>query len=124
MVIAPGGVKKVLVVDDNPAMRRTLAVLLASMPVQLVECADGADALAAYELHRPHVVLMDIQMRGLDGIAATSAIVSAAPGARVVIVTQHDDPDLRDAAAEAGACGYVLKENLIELKPLVERLVS
>jgi DNA-binding NarL/FixJ family response regulator len=67
---------------------------------------------------------MDIQMRGLDGIAATGAIVSAAPGARVVIVTQHDEPDLREAAARAGACGYVLKENLLALKPLLERLVS
>jgi CheY-like chemotaxis protein len=124
MVISPGAVKKVLIVDDNAAMRRTLAVLLAPMALQLVECADGADALDAYERHRPDVVLMDIQMRGLDGIAATSAIISTAPGARVVIVTQHDEPDLREAAARAGACGYVLKEDLLTLKPLVERLIS
>jgi DNA-binding NarL/FixJ family response regulator len=51
-------------------------------------------------------------------------ITSAEEGARVVIVTQFDEPDLREAAARAGACGCVLKENLRTLKPLLERLVS
>jgi CheY-like chemotaxis protein len=124
MTIAPGETKKILIVDDNPAMRRTLAAVLSALRVELIECADGADALDAYERHHPDVVVMDIQMRDLDGIAATRAIVGADPAARVVIVTQYDEPDLRAAAARAGACDYVLKENLITLKPLLERLVG
>jgi CheY-like chemotaxis protein len=118
------GTKKVLIVDDNAAMRRTLAVVLETMPVQVVECADGAEALAAYETHHPDVVLMDIQMRDVDGIAATRALTAAERGARVVIVTQYDEVELREAAARAGACGYVLKEDLLALKPLILRLVE
>jgi DNA-binding NarL/FixJ family response regulator len=67
------------------------------------------------------VVLMDIAMPGLDGISATAGLTSADPGARVVMVTNYDDVELREAAAAAGACGYVLKEDLRPLLSLLDR---
>lgn len=112
---------KLLVVDDDPEIRRLIAVVLAPMAADITECADGADALAAYARHAPDVVLMDIAMDRLDGLAATSAIVAAHPHARIVIVSNHGAADLRNAARRAGACGYVLKEDLRQLRHVVEQ---
>jgi DNA-binding NarL/FixJ family response regulator len=54
-------------------------------------------------------------MGRVDGITATARIIAADPSARIIIVTDHDQDDLREAARKAGACGYVVKENLLEL---------
>lgn len=62
---------------------------------------------------------MDLTMPELDGIAATRQIRAAYPRARVVIVTAHDSVSLRERAAEAGAIGYVAKENLLQLRELL-----
>ena len=113
---------KLLVVENNAAVRRVIASVLAPLAPEIVECVDGSEALAAFQTHHPDVVLMDIAMDRLDGIAATKAITSVHPHAQVVIVTNYDELDLRQAAAAAGACGYVLKANLLELLPLVVRL--
>ncbi len=64
---------------------------------------------------------MDVQMGEVNGIEATRRIVSDHPGAKVVIVTDYDDAALRRAAEEAGACGYVLKEDLLGLRRLLIR---
>jgi CheY-like chemotaxis protein len=113
---------KILIVDNDPGIRRLLASMLARLAPEIVECDDGARALAVYEAHRPDVVLMDIAMGAVDGISATAALTTAYPGIRVVVVTNYDDPYLREAATEAGACGYVLKENLLELPSLLRQL--
>jgi CheY-like chemotaxis protein len=110
---------RLLIVDDNPGVRRLIRILVGGVTREVRECSDGADALEAYQLERPDFVLMDIQMGALDGIATTRRIVAADPRARVIIVTDHDQPDLREAAREAGACGFVAKENLLELLPLL-----
>ena len=109
----------VLIVEDNAKMRRMLKSLVADLASAVYECSDGAEALAAYAVHRPDWVLMDIAMKGLDGISATRAIKAAWPEARIIIVTSYDEAELRAAAQEAGACGYVLKENLLELRELM-----
>jgi len=67
-------------------------------------------------VHRPDWVLMDIDLPEVDGINATRQIVAAHPEARVVIVTSYDDAGLRETARSAGACEYVVKENLIEIR--------
>ena len=113
---------KLLVVDDDPEIRRLISVVLAPMSPEIAECADGADALAAYARCTPDVVLMDIAMRRLDGLTATAAIVGAHPKARVVIVSNHGAADLREAASRAGACEYVLKEDLRQLRQVIERV--
>jgi two-component system response regulator DegU len=105
-----------LIVEDNANMRRMLKSLLADLASVIHECADGAEALAVYAARRPDWVLMDIAMKDLDGISATRQIKAAYPDARIIIVTGYDEADLRQAAREAGACGYVLKENLLELR--------
>ncbi len=105
---------KVLIVDDSRQMRELIKMTLAGVAEVVGECADGADALGCYEANRPDWVLMDWEMR-TDGLTATRRIVKAHPEARILIVTQHDDEELREAAIEAGARGFVLKDDLLAL---------
>jgi|ERR1700722_8374234 len=109
----------ILIVEDNPAVRRLLRAAVAGIATEICECEDGVEALAAYTAHRPQVVLMDIRMPMMDGLAATKQIRQVHPSARVVIVTDYDDVELQIAAYEAGACGYVLKDNLLDLERLI-----
>jgi CheY-like chemotaxis protein len=104
---------KVLIVEDNASMRQLMRSMVAALAEEVFECVDGVEALAAYTRHMPDWVLMDLEMPKLDGIAATLEIKAVFPQARVVIVTQYDDAKLRRSAQSAGACGYVLKENLL-----------
>lgn len=107
---------KVLIAEDNLAMRQMIRRLVASLTAEICECADGAAAIAAYQHDRPDWVLMDMEMPGVNGLTATREILRCDPAARVLIVTNHDDVGLRAAAVAAGACGYVLKENLLEVR--------
>ena len=67
---------------------------------------------------------MDVRMPRMDGLTATRQIRQFHPSARIVMVTDYDDEDLRSAASEAGACGYALKQNLTELPGMVCSLVN
>ena len=109
----------ILIVEDNPEMRRLLCGLLADIVEAIFECEDGAEAPAAYEAHRPDWVLMDIKMHDADGIEATRQITRTWPAANVAMVTDYDDTQLREAAQLAGAKEYVLKENLLEIRKIL-----
>ncbi len=112
---------KLLIVEDNSGVRKVIRSLVASVASSICECGDGAGVLNLFRQERPDFVLMDIQLEGVDGITATRQIKAADPTARVIIVTDYDQPDLREAAYQAGACGYVLKENLLELVRLLRQ---
>lgn len=110
---------RILIVDDSPVIRRMLRYFLADIAEQVEECVDGADALAAYEEHRPDWVLMDLSMPRLDGLTAMRGLLAAHPEARVAILTQHDSLALRTAATQAGAREYLLKDDLTQLRDLL-----
>lgn len=114
----------ILIVEDNAGIRRLLRDVVAGIANQIWECEDGADALDAYRVHLPQVVLMDIRMPRMDGLAATRRIRQFDASALVVIVTDYEDVELRTAAREAGACGYALKENLLDLTLLIGSIVG
>jgi DNA-binding NarL/FixJ family response regulator len=102
---------RVVLADDHPVVRDGLRSLLASLPgVELVgEAATGRQAVREAVLHRPDVVVMDLHMPDLDGIAATREVVRAVPSAAVLVLTMFDDDDSVFAAMRAGARGYLLK---------------
>ncbi len=106
----------ILIADNDPRIRQLLKHCLTDLDAQFIECAGGLEAVAAYSLYQPDWALMDLQMQGLDGITATRQITETFPKARVLIVTQFEGPQLRQAAREAGACGYVLKDNLLRVR--------
>jgi CheY-like chemotaxis protein len=110
---------KVLIVDDHEPIRRTIKSLLGDLVTTFYECSDGSEALVSYQKHQPQWVLMDIKMNQVDGLTAAGQITGAYPDSKIVIVTNYDDNALREQARDAGACGYVLKENLLELRALI-----
>lgn len=109
----------ILIVDNSLRMRRTIRRLLVGFAHEVFECGEGSQAVAAYEAHRPDWVLMDIGLKETDGIVVTGTIMAAFPEAKVVIVTDYDDVRLRQAAQRAGAHAYVLKEDLFELRAIM-----
>src|SRR5262245_57905004 len=116
-------VMKVLIVEDHPLMRQLIHSVVADLAKAVVECADGAEAVAVYAAQQfscDDWVLMDLEMPGVDGLEATCRLRAAFPDSQIIIVTQYGDPHLRAAAAQAGACGYVLKENLFEMRSLLQ----
>jgi two-component system response regulator DegU len=106
----------VLIVEDDRAMRELIKKVIGNLADNFCECSDGRDALAVYGKYRPAWVLMDIRMEQVDGLIATRQITTAWPSARVLIVSAHTDDELRAAAHRAGACGYVSKENLLDIR--------
>ena len=102
---------RVLVADDHPGFRHGLVALLASDPgVEVVgEAEDGREAVAMAVGLSPDVVLMDLQMPGLNGIEATRAVLAEVPRVGVLVLTMFEDDDPVVSAMRAGARGYVLK---------------
>ena len=109
---------KVLIVDDNSAVRHLLRRIVGEW-AEVFECEDGSQALSCYERVRPDWVLMDIRMPGVSGFEATRRIIAAHADARVVIVTEFADESMRESARQAGACEYVLKEDLTVLSEIL-----
>jgi DNA-binding NarL/FixJ family response regulator len=103
---------RLLIADDHPVVRDGLRGMLASeADFEVVgEAASGAEAVLLTERERPDVVLMDLQMPGVDGATATAQIAERFPGTRVLVLTTYDtDADIL-RAVEAGATGYLLKD--------------
>ncbi|WJL94367.1 response regulator transcription factor [Microbacterium sp. ET2] len=102
---------RVLLVDDHAVMRAGFRMILESEDdiAVVAEAANGAEAVAAASAHSPDVICMDVQMPGMDGIAATRELVDAGSEAAVLIVTTFDRDDYLFEALSAGASGFLLK---------------
>ena len=115
---------RVLLVDDNAIVRRGIASLLAdAQGIEVVgEAGNGEQAVRLSAELRPDVVLMDLRMPVLDGIAATTRLRVEQPAVRVLALTTFDDDEDVFAALRAGAVGYLLKD--VSSAKLVEALVA
>jgi len=102
---------RVLIVDDHTIVRSGVRLLLEGEPdIEVVgEALDGGEALALVEVLRPHVVLMDIAMPGMDGLEATREIKARWPDINVLVLTMHRTDDYFFEMLKIGASGYVLK---------------
>ncbi|HVF05982.1 MAG TPA: response regulator transcription factor [Frankiaceae bacterium] len=102
---------RVVVADDHPLYRFGLrAALEAEDGIEVVaEAESGTELLDLAERHRPDVVVTDVSMPGLDGVAATRALRTRLPGVAVLVVTMHEDDATVRAAMRAGASGYLVK---------------
>jgi DNA-binding NarL/FixJ family response regulator len=115
---------KYLLVDDHAGFRKTVRDFLPGQPVEVVECSEGREALAAYTYHLPDWTLIDVEMPELDGLRATRSIRAQFPRARIIILTEHDLPELRGEARAAGAIAYVLKDRLRDLPAVITSLLQ
>ena len=102
---------RVLVVDDHELVRSGLVGILGTDPgiTVVAEAQDGRGAIEKSLLHRPDVVVMDLEMPTLGGVAATIEILRVLPQTAIIVLTMYDDDDSVMAALRAGAGGYLLK---------------
>lgn len=102
---------RVLVVDDHPLLRGGIGSVLDSEPdiAVIAEAGSGNEAIESFREHQPDVTLMDLQMEGMDGVAATAAIRAEWPDARILMLTTYGGDGHAARALKAGASGYLLK---------------
>jgi DNA-binding NarL/FixJ family response regulator len=105
---------RIMTVDDHPLLREGIAAVLEDEPdmVLVAEATNGDDAIRSFRQHRPDVTLMDIQMPGMSGIDAMTAIRSEFPNARFIVLTTYQGDVQALRALKAGASGYLLKSML------------
>ena len=105
---------RIMTVDDHPLLREGIAAVLEDEPdmVLVAEATNGDDAIRSFRQHRPDVTLMDIQMPGMSGIDAMTAIRTEFPTARFIVLTTYQGDVQALRALKAGASGYLLKSML------------
>jgi DNA-binding NarL/FixJ family response regulator len=118
------GPVRVLIVDDDPLVRSGLKMMLGgTADIEVVgEADDGSRVLDAVDIHHPDVVLMDIRMPKLDGIAATNLLATRHRPPAVIVLTTFDEDELVARAIQAGAAGFLLKDTAPE--DIVRAIVS
>ena len=109
----------ILIVDDSAEMRRLIRQVVAEPNNTIIECSDGDEVLEAYAKHRPDWVLMDVEMKRVDGLTATANLTRRHPEAKVVIVTKYTDDETRRAARDSGALFFLGKDEIVSLRTLI-----
>lgn len=107
-----------LIADDNAPFRHMVREVLREgfgPNLDILECANGEEAVGTYAAERPDWVIMDLEMPLMDGLEATRHIVGNHPSARVLVLTLHVGEEYRIAAEKAGAAGFLEKERIAEL---------
>lgn len=110
---------KLLIVEDNPAMRGLIKQIAGQLSDQIFECEDGDEALNMFQNHHPGWVIMDVEMKRMDGLEATEQLTDHYPLVKVIIVTKHTDLQTRRAAREAGAYAFLAKDDLLSLRKII-----
>jgi two-component system response regulator NreC len=107
---------KIVVADDHAVMRDGLRVLLDGQPgfSVVAEAADVETTVRMVRAHRPHVLVLDINMGGAASLPSIPEMLETTPDTRIVVLTMQGDPEFAEAALQAGAVGYVVKESASE----------
>lgn len=102
---------KALIIDDEPHVRKYIGLILRSLgATAIVEAANGVEGVAAFQRDRPDIVLLDVNMPGLDGIQTLRQIRAANPAAAVVMLTSLSNRQTIEEAADGGALHYIRKD--------------
>ena len=117
---------RILAVDDHALLRKGLAAVVNAEPdMKLVaEASNGEEAVEKFRTHRPDITLMDLQMPGLNGIEATTRILSEFPAARIIVLTTYKGDAQVLRALRAGARSYILKGHDRELVETIHAVIE
>jgi len=110
---------KLLIVEENPGLRRLLLSLLSERGDEIRACAEGTEALSLCALEQPDWVVLDLNLARADGLSLTRQMRSLCSQTRVLLVTDEDDARLRELATQAGAAHLITKDWLIKLPQLL-----
>ena len=119
---------KTLIVEDNASFREILKEKLRTLSSSMVifEAAEGNEALAIVDAQKPDLIFMDIQLPGENGIQLTQKIKTRYPNTKVIILTNYDSLEYRQAAIRSGAICYIPKDSLayVQFEKLIKSLVE
>jgi DNA-binding NarL/FixJ family response regulator len=112
---------KIMIVDDDPLVQESLKIILEKDgDIEVVSlCGSGREAVSAFAEVKPDLVLSDIRMEDMDGLAATSEILKIDPQAKVILLTTFLDDEYINQALKVGAKGYILKQDCASLSDAV-----
>jgi DNA-binding NarL/FixJ family response regulator len=110
---------KFLIVDDHSRMRAMIRQIVAQPDDVVCECADGEGAIKLAPKFSPDLIFMDVRLPGLGGIEATRVLRASVPDAPIVVVSAFNQAGVRHLARQTGASGFVAKDELDQLRPLV-----
>lgn len=104
---------RILVTDDHTLVRETWSAVLNSDPRFTIvgQCGTGEEAIALSKQLNPDIILMDINMPGINGIDTTAEILNSCPGSKVIAISLHTEPAYAKRMMSTGACGYVTKNS-------------
>ncbi len=115
--------QNLLIVEDNPSMRRLIRSVVEDIADSIHEREDGSEALAAYEEFSPDWVVMDVEMKQMDGLTAADEIIRSHPEAKILILTKYDSKRIREEATRIGAARFVLKEDLLLIRQICDTVI-
>jgi len=117
---------KIIIIDDDPLVSSALRTILESDPVISVAAVgrDGSEALALYRTHRPDILLLDIRMKNVSGLAAGEAVLGEFPDARILFLTTFSDDEYIIRALRIGARGYLLKQDFDSIAPALKAVMT
>lgn len=125
MVMLPQNPETVLVVDDDPVTLECLEETVKLLGLNVLAASDGAEALKLFDHHQPDLVVTDVRMPNMDGLALTQQLKVRQPDCPVIMVTGYGDESTAVAALKAGACDYLHKPfQISELKNTLDRALS
>lgn len=113
-----------MIVEDHEGMRQLLKSMIFSRykdSLEILECENGEQAIENFEIFKPDLVLMDIEMGELDGFQTTEIMHSTQPGLKIVFVSSNDSIEFRNRAKNLNAVDFVSKENLSDIYGVIEK---
>lgn len=118
---------RALLVDDEPDMRMVMRMVIEADDIGVSVCGeaqDGEEAVAAAENLRPNVVVIDVRMPHLDGLAAAARILAAHPGQRIILCTAYFDRELNRQATEMGIRACIPKTEIVDITTVIKRVAE
>ena len=111
---------RVLIADANDRMRLMLRSTLSDLESEFLEARGSEATLRAVREHQPDWVLLEVNLRPRGGLPLAGIIRQECPAAKVIMVTNCDEPEVRNSARQLGVFGYVLKDDLLEVRKLIQ----